>query len=106
MAAVSGGLPEERALYHSIMAHTAFHLWHLNAESSMLFDVGSRHYVLAIRSLISALSCESSSTSTIIASILGLMYAQVGSTSTLLHLILFSHEKPSNRPLGVSRIQL
>lgn len=91
VAAVSGSLPEERALYHSIMAHASFHLYHLNEEYNMLLDVGSRHYVLAIRSLIPALSCERSSTSTIMASILGLMYAQVGSILTFIHWISTSH---------------
>lgn len=104
-AAMSANLSEGRALYHSIIAHAAFHLCHLNERSQMLFDIGSQHYVLAIHNLLPTLGCESSSTSTALASILGLMYAQVSFTFTFRYPLVTSSDKHSNKSSGIPRLQ-
>jgi hypothetical protein len=68
----------QKALYNAMLAQAAFNLSHLGSKGSEMFSVGSQHYNHALQQLIPQISYEKNDFSAMIASMMTLMFAEVG----------------------------
>jgi hypothetical protein len=70
--------PDERALYHAILAHAAFNLAHLGADSEKMMRLAVRHYNASIKYINDSLQASGETGSGgILAAIMTLMMAEV-----------------------------
>lgn len=68
---------DERALYHAILAHSAFHLAHLSTNAEKWSVLATRHYNCSIRTLMKSIEAGQSQYAPSIATIMTLLMSEV-----------------------------